>query len=394
MQNIYADRLDAFTAEDMYAALEAVGDETQRLELKSKAEKHVLAHVACSMANADGGIIAVGFNEPNPKNDVSFGLADDIDVSNRTRTALAAAMHARVHPPMPLEIEGYETAGPGRGFLVIRIGRSDVAPHEYMKHDLTPNLPVRRDTAIASLTLAEIDALRTRGSSFPVESPIKVKAARLSIEPYPINPDCIFGVKITPVRYLVNARVLDTEDDRLCAEIARATEGVDRSIHGRLELITTRHSAWLHSGPPRNQDPQRPSQPHEQIEIFSDGEVAVRFVQTSGDAFTQYVFALLTAYVAAQEAFFAFGLAPQARVHVVMRLTSERTKAEPPLPAMHEDWFTIDLAADGFTQAFTETTMLLWRAANKNTKRDNVRDLLRRHAESYLPYALGLEDRW
>lgn len=71
-KNIYEDRLEALTSQEMLDGLAGVGIETGRLEvMRERIATHKIAYIACSMANADGGIISIGIQEPD-ENDVSL----------------------------------------------------------------------------------------------------------------------------------------------------------------------------------------------------------------------------------------------------------------------------------------------------------------------------------
>jgi len=64
MKSLYTDRLESFSFEEMLGALNAVGVETQRLEFKREIPARALAQEVCSFANANGGIIVIGIEEP------------------------------------------------------------------------------------------------------------------------------------------------------------------------------------------------------------------------------------------------------------------------------------------------------------------------------------------
>lgn len=117
----------AKSADSNYDHLEpaVVGQETQRLDFRRLAiRRPKVAHLACAFANANGGIIVIGFDDPKPG--VEIVPSDTIDISDKEITALAAAINARVYPPLPMEIHGYRSAV--GTFLILRVARSEVAP--------------------------------------------------------------------------------------------------------------------------------------------------------------------------------------------------------------------------------------------------------------------------
>src|SRR5580658_4344934 len=102
LKNIYEDALESFSFKEMLDALRGVGAETGRLEAKREMiAKHKLAHILCSMANADGGMIAIGIDDPDAA--APLYVHGKVDTSDSVRVGLAAAVNARVYPPMPLE---------------------------------------------------------------------------------------------------------------------------------------------------------------------------------------------------------------------------------------------------------------------------------------------------
>ena len=394
-RNIYEDPLEAFTFQGMLDGLVGVGVETGRLEVKRElVATHKLAYIACSMANAEGGIIAIGLNEPGE--DGGLRIHGAVDISDGAKIGLLAGVNARVYPPLPLDIHGYENADRSASFLVLRIGRSETAPHEYTGTDEKHNLPMRRGTTTDHLRLTEIDALRASRSFGPNDSPLGQKQfPQVSLQHEGTNPDFIFGMIVSPMHYRTTRRIMDVDDDRLCAKIAEDTKGVDGSLHGDLELSALIDGVWLHTSEKTQQDAiqGRSPRPDQQIQIESDGTITVRFLQRDGNLFDQFFAVLASGYVAAQEIFYAFGLAPEAHVYVVHRLNAAVGAAQ--IAQHYEDRFTINLATQPFADAFLATTMLMLRAAKQSSKRDAVRnELLQAFVEKCISNSEELHRRW
>jgi Putative DNA-binding domain len=396
MKSMYADRLESFSAPEMLEALEAVGDEHLRLEFK---QQHIpnatLAYDACAMANAEGGIIAIGFNERDAAGNIDFGLFGPVDIGNRKKTSIANGLNSLVYPPMPIDIWGYETDAPDRGFLIVRIARSQFAPHEFLRQDQPRNLPIRRDTVTGSLTLAEIDALRARSQAVPSESPIRNKNwTHVSIADQTNATDFMFGIEIAPLVYDFRTRAMDVSDDIFLREVETATRGIDNVVHPPLDQDECEaHGLWLHSGTPPAQPGLPYQKPAKEISVDSAGEIVVRFGQDGRDVFQQYVATMLTAYVFAQEVFERYGLAPRARAHLRLTLNADRLRSQTPLPSGHEDWFEIDLTLP-FSDNFAATTMVMWRRANQPTDKTAIIQVLDNYAESWLPEQIDVEERW
>jgi hypothetical protein len=394
-RNIYEDRLETFTFQEMLDGLVGIGVETGRLELKrERVATHKLAYIACSMANAGGGMIAIGLNEPGK--DGGLRVEGVVDISDGSNLGLLAGINARVYPPLPLDIHGYENVDRSASILVLRVARSTMAPHEYTGTDEKHNLPVRRGTMTDHLRLAEIDALRTSRAIGPADSPLGQKQfSQISLQHEGVNPDFIFGMIIEPTFYHATRRIMDVDDDRLCAKIAALTKGDDSSLHGDLELGTLIDGVWLHSAEKTQQDAiqGRIPRPDQQIEIESDGTIRVRFLQHNGNLFDQFFAVLAVGYIFAQEIFYAFGIAPEAQVYVIHRLSASAREAK--IAQNYEDGFTIDLATQQFADAFLATTMRMLRATNQNSERDIVRnEMLQSFVNKFIPCADEFHGRW
>lgn len=159
-KNIYKDALELFTFDEAFAALDSLSQEGQRLEFKRPSGGYDYAWPACAFANAAGGIVAVGFEDPKA-GPLRFS-ADAPEIGDRAETALISAIVARIQPPPPIEIKGFQSDDASRRFIVIRVSQSNYGPHEYIVSDQGYSLPVRRGKKIGSLTLAEIQLIKDR----------------------------------------------------------------------------------------------------------------------------------------------------------------------------------------------------------------------------------------
>lgn len=394
-KNIYEDRLESISFQEMLDGLAGIGKETGRLEVKREPiANSKIAYIACSMANADGGIIAIGLQDPDANG--AMRIHGVIDVSDRTKVGMLASINARVHPPLPLDIQGFESDDRAQSFLIVRVGRSETAPHEYTGSDEAHNLPVRRGSATGHLRLSEIDALRVRSSAAVSESPMgQQQFSRIYLQHEGTNPDFIFGLAVHPVFYPRTRRVMDLDDDHLCFSIAEVSKGANSALHHELAFETLIDGAWLHTALKTQQDAVggRVPAPDQQIEIRSDGAIAVRFLQNDTNLLGQFFGVLAVGYVAAQEVFWSFGLAPQAYFYHVQRLSAVARDSR--IAQAYEDRFVVDLATEKFADAFLPTTMRMLRAANQNSRREVVRiDMLQAFVSSYIPYADELQKRW
>lgn len=367
----------------MLGALKAVGQETHRLDFKrARVGKPKLAQTACAFANADGGIIAVGFDDPDTADGVK--LIDRIDISDEARTALVAAINARVYPPLPLELCGYSSGY--HAFLVLRIDRSRTAPHEYIFADSDRNLPVRSGTITRSLRLAEIDALRERTDGNPQQSPLGEK-------PYPMiplmmnnpNADNGFTLHVAPASYAPSRRIFDKDDDRALCGIVLESRGYTGDLYGKLRGHPYIDGVHFYAGERPNwmEDNETKFAP-EQITVDSDGDIALRFLQNDSDPLFQYVAALGAGYLLTQKVFLYLRLTTLVSLSLLFHLDERRLNFRPSLANYYRDYFDFDLAQHSFADSFLETTLKLYRAGGISITRSRVSELLTDFASRHI----------
>lgn len=389
MKNMYTDRLESFSFAEMFDALDAVGTETQRLEFKREIPPKKLGHRVCSMANASGGLIVVGIENPIVGEELTCARVPT-DVSDKKQLSYTASVNAWVYPQPPFEVYPFTDEHSGRTFLVVRVAASNVGPHEYIGGDES-NLPIRRGTETKTLTLVDIDALQRRRDMRISESPLpKVAFRKIILQQSGTGGDFYFGIHVTPITY-GHRRIMDPSDDRVCLDIEQRTRGDHDVVHAAMpDHESTAYGFWMSSGDATGQN-INPNIPTSQLEILADGQVLIRLAQRENNIFDQYVGSFLTAYAVAQEMFFQFRLAPAARFHVVAHLNAQ-AKSEK-VAQFHEDYLAIDLARESFADAFTDTVIVMMRGAGQALKRDDVHLLLGDH-EAKLPYLKQQLERW
>lgn len=80
LKNPYSEPLEFFSFDEMVEALEAIADETNRLDFKEQISRPNLAHKACAFANAEGGLIVIGIKDPVPGQPLEFASPPNADV--------------------------------------------------------------------------------------------------------------------------------------------------------------------------------------------------------------------------------------------------------------------------------------------------------------------------
>jgi hypothetical protein len=400
MTDPYREPLEFFTFAEMLAALESISDETLRLDFKeSLIPKTDLAHLACSFANAEGGLIVVGVKDP-ARYGVAFQFGPPTATDDNMRLRLQGQVNSRVYPPIPsMEVHGYQSDNGARTLLVMRVPRSDIAPHE-CRCGTGPNLPVRRGTGTEALSLAEIDLLRLRRNDAPVESPLFPKRGSLVATGAAVGGGAFAGITIGPAVYLRRRRVMDHADDMFCDSSAAQTRGLQNQVHDEFRMISyTDSNYFIPAAWEREQGNvvvvgPRSDGPPQAMEICSDGDIALRLGIGEEDPFPRFVYALLMSYTLAQDVFYRFGISPEARIHVYASFAGRQQFGVGPIPSAYEDWFKVNLATDRFADAFVDTTMRLSRSADRSADRDVIVGVLAGYSRDVLPRGDALRERW
>lgn len=395
MKNPYTEPLESFTFEEMVDALDAISTETGRLDFKEEMiPKNELAYRACAFANADGGLIVIGIKDPVEGQPLEFGPPPATDDKERLR--VTASINSRVYPALPLDVMGYRSQDGTRAVLVIRIGFSLAAPHEYTGGE-SHNLPVRRGASTDRLRLAEIHILQLRRTGQTTDSPIWRKMQpHVIIQPMSHRTGYV-GIALSPRAYAARRRIMDATDDILIADLSEDTRGRNDRLHGEMALKAMPDSIYLRTKSwtePVGWSAGDYVAPADEMEIFSDGDIIIRHSQNDLDARWQFNDVLLLGYAVAQVIFYHFALRPEVRVHVIARFDERREKTSMPLTDAYEDYFDIDLARDTFADAFLDTAMRLHRASNLSSTRDEMRQTLQSFSDGVLSLGDELRPRW
>ena len=365
--NVFGEPLERITPESFLAALKSMSVETGRLDFKRHdVSREQVARAAAAMANADGGILAIGFTDPADAEGVLVPSGGVVDISNDSLTGWYSAIHARVHPPMSLEIRGYELPDHVQ-FLIIRISTNHYAPHELVARDGERSLPVRRGSTTSRLTLAEINALIAQRNGSPPKSWLAGKQPLFPIRPG-LQDAKFFGVRFTPAAAMRERRILSRNDTLAIGQIITAVVG--HNLSPALQPVSSREWEGYFDINPRRPAPAGGfmfdfSLPTRVIHVRADGEVTV-VVKIANEPiaynyFDEWLKVLLAAHLTAHEVFHYLRVGPRGGVEVGISLAATRLQTTPIMPAQYEDWFAIDFSDQTFADAFTRTVMLCLR---------------------------------
>jgi len=183
--------------------------------------------------------------------------------------------------------------------------------------------------------------------------------------------------------------------------IEEATRGKDDLIHGEMSITSLpdsnvlRQKSWKpHTGSMLMTDGHQYIGPDEQMEFFSDGDVVIRRLQSDGDVTQQVIHTLLWGYASAQEVYYAFGLSPEARFHIICRFDDRRFGGVSPATDAYEDCFDVNLATQGFSEAFLDTMIRFARTSNGSAQKEAMTGILQSYSDQVLPLGDALRPRW
>jgi hypothetical protein len=388
VKNIYSDDLYSFTPDDVFQFCAQINDETQRLEFKRQIPSRKIGYYACAFANAEGGIIVVGLEDPVKNQPLQYAAAPP-DVSANAILGINSAINAWVSPAIHFDIVGLGPDNAGHALVVVRVPPSLRGPHEYLGND-ERRLPIRRGKEVKDLTLSEIFALSERRENVVLEQN-QVRAQRVSIQPTNTGADLYFGIQITPATP-VRAKTIEKPDDDFLLQIESKTRCKDKHVHEPLTYVEHLTNGLYLADIELAQAPGA-AQPQYKMEFNADGSVTIRFSQRTAIALKdQYYSILLAAYYAAQKTFMRFGSTSQANVWFRAMLSANAKQEK--VPQYCDEYVSIDLARVKFADAFADMVVRMFRVANVNSTVVAMRAELQHHADLYLPEVDSLPEDW
>ena len=156
MLNIASKPADQIGIRDIEELIEAEVPEGQQLEFKraisNKKDEHALLEGAVAFANAQGGTLLLGIRESSGKPSIATEITpvpDCVELADR----LSKLLRDCVEPKIPaIEVFGVFVEGDS-GVVIIRVGRSRLAPHWVKK---TRACKVRRADRSEQMTMWEV----------------------------------------------------------------------------------------------------------------------------------------------------------------------------------------------------------------------------------------------
>jgi len=234
-----------------------------------------------------------------------------------------------------------------------------------------------------------VQTLRPIESEPNLASPLGDKGYPLvNLIPAGTNPDFTFGMQIWPKSYALKARYFDADDEDLIRAAEAFSRGTTGSLHTTLSLRTITDGVIL-STPATGE--KRPDgairQPDQQIQIDSDGDMTIRFVQDDNNPYWQLLALLGTAYLLTTRIYPSLGLEAAIRYRIEIRLHAGRERQQPVLPGYATFSDEASLDSKTFVDAFTDAVLSVLRSGGVSFARGEIQDTLRRFSQSELtPY--------
>jgi hypothetical protein len=364
----FFDPLEKLTYESIYETFRDVGSERLRLEFKETVDAEELARQAVAMANGDGGIVIVGFENPVEDRPLTpRAFSGEIDEPGRR--SLMSKIQRRVYPSVPIDCGGYISNDGCHRLLLMRVEPSDVAPHERLND--RGRFIVRRGTETTGMTLRELEFLiRRRDSALPGSDPeaddygpdiTRTLGSRGMVVFDRGVPERFVGAIIhpeVPARDEPLSRTQQREIERIvnhldCLNAAAPqtyTDGIlfenDHTVpEGAIDVdqfALTRYTRVAYVG--------------------ADGSAELRFQVNSNDYQTALIRTICTLYALGSQLFLVLGLGPRANGSIILH-RGNPSNAEPHQPAGGEYRYYVDFATDSVEQMTRRPLMYALRSA-------------------------------
>jgi predicted HTH transcriptional regulator len=170
MIDLHQADLQKLSFQDVISWLEASAVETQRLDFKEILNPEAVVESACAFANAYGGIIVVGFKDPDKAKGQLQPTELALDLTDKALLRVNNKLVDSIRPNFKFEIVRFPQkldSSTKPTFGLIRIPASAVAPHELLSKHF---FPIRRDRRNDRMTLIEIETMLRRREGLPVNA--------------------------------------------------------------------------------------------------------------------------------------------------------------------------------------------------------------------------------
>lgn len=377
MTNLHTIELSTVSYADALAWVDASAVETQRVDFKEIFPQQLdpIIETCCGFANGYGGIIVVGFVDPDKTGGVLTPTSLALDLSDKAMLRLDGGIIDRIRPGVRFEVARFpnklnDPTVPK--FAIIRILASPVAPHEVLPQHI---FPVRRDRRSDRLGLPEIEAMLKTRDGMPLARDLWTRIPEQSLVQYRAHLAELYGPHIGVTVSPIDAHLADFEhsrsDDDFVIMLMRRIKS-KRKLHPRPEENGILISEGAGDLAARTQAPFL-------AVLTGTGSASARlrigywkqFMQDAEDlaSLLAVVFNLTARYYRRKR----FGSAASVRVAIINPGQSSRPMSV--LPEFHDLTTEIDLSST-FQNAVGRFVERLWRRAGTNPTPAAVEALL------------------
>ncbi|MDB5070258.1 MAG: hypothetical protein JWM87_1369 [Candidatus Eremiobacteraeota bacterium] len=321
------------------------------------------------MANATGGLIVVGINDPADGVPLSASHAM-LAVDEPARRRLRSQLLARAYPTVPIDVFGYQSAGGQESMLIVRVGESDIAPHEYTEE--RGRFPVRRGTQIDGLALRELEALLYRRQDTEPGGPAETMG-QIRFDAASPQPDFI-AIRLSPER--PRSRVLRRAQQLEIEEMVRTLPGLNK---GDVTAETLPDGVlFRHDVPIEGLDPDRETRTR-RCYVGSSGDVELRLpIDERNNLLYQVLRVMASGYALSSWTLRALGLGPVVSATLAFRYNDRSIHhgrfplpTGGTLPISH-----IDFTRMSFEETFIDPVLYLMRWGGAAENDDEMRPAL------------------
>jgi len=361
---------------DALAWIEASAIETQRLDFKETLSSKLdgIVETCAAFANAYGGVIVIGFVDPDRGSGRLESTSRPLDLSDKSLLRLDSTIIDLVRPGIRFEIARFPaslTIGNRPQFAVIRIPASPVKPHEVLPNHL---FPVRRDRRNDRLGLTEIEGMliaRAAGSTPDRWSRVPPYSSVQFGQPMIDVAGPHIGVSLSPV----DAHLADFEhgrdDDEFVMELMQRVAVVQK-----LEFRPEENGVFMSEG--STELAERGKAPFVAV-ITGTGGLSARLRLGHRSQFSQDVEdlanVLAISYNLAALYYRRKRFGPLAQMRVVVANQDKAQRVVSVLPDVHDLGSEIDLSTT-FPSALGRFVERLWRSGGSNPTPAAIETLL------------------
>lgn len=358
-RDLFNERLDQFDYQVVRAELEAINEETQRIEFKRELDLQAVTKEVIALANAIGGLVVIGFEDPSLNKPLTpFGNGPAID--DRERRRLMSRIQAKVYPALDLEVWAGYDAGGAHGMLIIRVPESRNAPHESL--DERGRFPVRRGTQIGYLGLREIEQLLRRRDVIQGGATSRIFAyPEISFDRNP--PDLFVGIRLSP-EHPAPVRLLTRSLQQRIVDVVRCMPGLQRTkvetlADGVLFVDESDNAAF------ENSDSGTWERLRRRCYVRADGQIELRFPQDTSALVYQLYRVFGDAYAVSSEVLRTLGAGPRVREVFAYKLKPTPDLGPFPIGRENEIPLEADLSRDSLSDVAAETLLYSMRHAGE-----------------------------